>query len=174
MAKRHFTSRRELEEHHFSPAVLISVPLVALFLGAYLPKLWLPLSILDLPLIVVIYFAVSLRAPAAGAVFGAVVGLLQDLPTNHYIGVFGITKTIVGYMAASIGLRVDVENPVTRLMMNFGFCLLQSVMLFVMGRLLFGASDMHANVLHEFLRAIINSLVAIPLFLLLDQARADE
>jgi rod shape-determining protein MreD len=173
MARR-FTNRRELEEHHFHPAVLIAVPLGALFLHAYLPHIWLPLGILDLPLILVLYFAVSWRSPIAGTLIGTAIGLLQDLPSNQYIGFNGMAKAIIGYAAASIGLKIDVENVITRAAMNFGFCLLQSVLFFVIERFLLGDSTYSLRWVHELLRAAINAAVALPIFFLLDRTRMDE
>jgi rod shape-determining protein MreD len=173
MARR-FTNRRELEEHHFHPAVLIAVPLCALFLHAYLPHIWAPLDILDLPLIVILYFAVSWRSPIAGTLIGTGIGLLQDLPSNQYIGFNGLAKAIIGYAAASIGLKIDVENVITRAAMNFGFCLLQSIMFFIIERFMLGDNAYDLRWVHEFLRAAINAAVALPIFVLLDRTRMDE
>ncbi|MGI4755843.1 MAG: rod shape-determining protein MreD [Janthinobacterium lividum] len=174
MPRRSFANRRELEEHHFHPVALLAVPLCALFLHVYLPRVWKPLGILDLPLIAVLYFSISWRSRIAGTLFGTVVGLLQDLPSNQYIGVNGIVKAITGYAAASIGVKVDVENFITRGLMNFGFCLLQSLLLFVMERFLLGEGDYAAQPVHELLRAAINAAVAVPIFFLLDRTRMDE
>lgn len=174
MPRRSFANRRELEEHHFHPVVLVAVPLCALFLHAYLPHIWQPLGILDLPLIVVLYFAISWRSRIAGTLFGTVVGLLQDLPGNGYIGIHGIVKAIIGYTAASVGLKVDVDNVITRAIMNFAVSLLQSVMLFVLQRYLLGQPGYAAQPLHEVLRAGVNATVAVPVFLLLDRTRMDE
>ncbi|SDE76086.1 rod shape-determining protein MreD [Terriglobus roseus] len=173
MPRRPFTNRRELEEHSFHPAVLLAVPLCALFLNAYLPRIWQPLSILDLPLIIVLYFSIAWRNPIAGTLFGTVIGLLQDLPGNQFIGVNGIAKSVLGYAAASIGLKVDVENMVTRVAMNFVFCLLQSALLYLIQSILLGQAEAHPRWIHELIRAAINSAVAIPIFLLLDRTRMD-
>ncbi len=174
MAKRRFTTRREMEEHNFSPLVALSVPLLALFITAYLPKLFPATAIVDLPLIVVIYFAISRRSAVAGTLTGAALGLLQDTLSNQYIGVNGIAKSIVGYAAASIGLKVDVDNTITRAMLNFGFSLLQSAVLFTVQRVLLGSSQYRLDWAHELLRAGVNTAVAIPVFLLLDLTRTDE
>lgn len=174
MAKRRFTTRREMEEHHFSPIVTFGVPMVALFLTAYLPRLIPAAAILDLPLIVVLYFSISRRSAIAGTLAGAAVGLLQDTLSNQYIGVNGIAKSILGFAAASVGLQVDVDNLITRGLLNFGFCLLQSAILFGIQRVLLGSSVYQVRWLHELLRAGVNTVVAIPLFLLLDLARTDE
>lgn len=174
MAKRRFTTRREMEEHHFSPIVAVGVPLVALFLSAYLPKLFPAAAILDLPLIVVLYFSISRRSAITGTLAGAGIGLLQDTLSNQYIGVNGIAKSILGFAAASVGLQVDVDNLITRGLLNFGFCLLQSAILFGIQRVLLGSSVYQVRWLHELVRAGVNTAVAIPLFLLLDLARTDE
>ncbi len=174
MAKRRFTTRREMEEHHFSPIVAVGVPLVALFLSAYLPKLFPAAAILDLPLIVVLYFSISRRSAITGTLAGAGIGLLQDTLSNQYIGVNGIAKSILGFAAASVGLQVDVDNLITRGLLNFGFCLLQSAILFGIQRVLLGSSVYQVRWLYELVRAGVNTAVAIPLFLLLDLARTDE
>ena len=172
--RRHFANRHELEEHAFHPLVLVAVIVFALFLQSYLPRLWRPLDILDLPLIIVLYLAISWRNAMYGTLVGTVVGLLQDLPNNQYIGVNGIAKAVIGYASASIGLKVDVDNMITRLAMNFGFCLLQSVLLFVIKRFLLGESGHALQWLHELLRALVNAAVAVPIFFLLDRTRTDQ
>jgi rod shape-determining protein MreD len=174
MPSRSYTSRRELEEHHFHPAVSLLVPVAAILLQALLPKPFPRLAILDLPLIVTIFFAVSRRSPIAGALTGATIGLLQDALTAQPIGVNGIAKTITAYAAASIGVQVDVESLSTRLVMNFGFSILNSILLFLINRRLIGNPGFHLLWAHELLRATINTAVAIPIFLLLDRAKRTE
>ncbi len=174
MAPRSYTSRRELEQHSFHPAVSLLVPLAAIILQALLPNPLPRPAILDLPLIVTIFFAVSRRSPIAGALTGATIGLLQDALTNQPIGVNGIAKTIIGYIAASIGVQVDVENLSTRILMNFGFSLLSSILLFLINRRLLGLPGFHLLWLHELIRATANTVVAVPIFLLLDQAKRTE
>jgi rod shape-determining protein MreD len=121
MATRSYTSRRELDEHTFHPAVTVLVPVGFIILQALLPRPFPKLAILDLPLIATIFFAVGRRSPIAGTLTGAAIGLLQDALTNQYIGINGITKALIGYTAASIGFKVDVESITTRILMIFGF-----------------------------------------------------
>lgn len=174
MATRSYTSRKELEEYHFNPFVIIAVPLALIFLQALLPKIFSRLLILDLPLIAVIFFAVGRRNPIFGALTGSAIGLLQDSLTGQPIGVNGIAKSVIGYAASSIGVQVDVENPFTRILMNFSFSMLQSLLLFLINRTLLGRPDYHLLWLHELLRAGINTVVAVPLFLLLDRVKQHE
>jgi rod shape-determining protein MreD len=174
MATRSYTSRRELEQHSFHPAVTLLVPLVAILLQALLPRPFPRLAILDLPLIVTVFFAVSRRNPVAGTLTGASIGLLQDALTNQPIGVNGMAKSVIGYIAASIGIQIDVENLTTRVIINFGFFLLNSVLLFLINRRLLGHSDFHLQWFHELLRAAVNTAVALPIFFLLDNTKRTE
>ena len=164
-----YTSRRELEEYHFSPVVAIAVPLLLLVLQALLPKIFPKMIILDLPLLAVIFFAVARRNPIYGALTGSVIGLVQDALTGQPIGINGIAKSVIGYVASSIGVQVDVENLVLRIMMNFGFSLLQSAIIFIINKMLLGQHEVHLLWLHELIRAAVNTAVALPVFLLLDR-----
>jgi rod shape-determining protein MreD len=174
MPIRSYTSRRELEQHSFHPAVTLLVPLAAIVLQALLPRPFPRFAIFDLPLLVTIFFAVSRRSPIAGALTGATIGLLQDALTNQPVGINGIAKSVIGYAAASIGVQVDVENLSTRILMNFGFSLLNSILLFLIHRRLIGQPDFQLLWTHELLRAIANTLIAIPLFLFLDRAKRSD
>ena len=171
MAEHSYTSRRELDQYVFHPAVTLLVPVAAVLLQAVLPRLWGRFIILDLPLIVVIFFAVSRRSPIAGTVTGSLIGLFQDGLTSLAFGVNGISKAIIGYIAASVGFAVDVDNLINRVAMNFLFSLLQSSLLYLISRFLVGESTAHFRIWHELLRALCNTAVAIPIFFLLDTFR---
>lgn len=174
MATRSYTSRRELEEYRFNPVSVVLVPLALIALQALLPRLWAPLIILDLPLIAVIFFSVARRNPIFGALTGSAIGLAQDALTGNPIGIFGVCKTLVGYAGSSIGIKVDVENLTTRLLMNFLFSLLQSGLLFLIHRFLMGELGFREHVGYELVKAAVNTGVAIPLFLLLDRLKRRE
>ncbi len=169
-----YTSRQELEQHSFSPAVTLLVPVAAIVLQVLLSKLYWRFEIVDLPLIVAIFFAVSRRSPAAGTLTGAAIGLAQDALTGRPIGVNGMAKSVIGYIAASIGVQVDVDNLTTRVVMNFGFSLLNSAILFLINRRLLGEAEAHIGWLHELIRAGANTLVALPIFFLLDLTKRPE
>jgi rod shape-determining protein MreD len=167
-------SRREVEQQSFGLAVAVFVPLGAILLQVLLPRLLPGLAILDLPLIVTLFFAISRRSPIAGTVTGATIGLLQDVLTSQPIGVNGMAKSVIGYAAASLGSRIDVENTGTRAILTFGFSLLQSALLYLIERRLLGFGGFHLLWVHELLRATVNTAVAIPVFLLLDRAKRQE
>lgn len=169
MPEHSYTSRRELEQYHFHPAVTVLAPLLCVLLGAMLPRISPRLEILDLPLIATVFFAVSRRSPVAGAVTGTLIGLLQDALTDQPFGVYGIAKTIIGYIGASVSFTVDVENILNRVLFNFIASLLQSVILYVIRRRMLGITTEHLQPVYELIRATVNTAVAIPIFVLLDR-----
>lgn len=174
MTTHSYTSRRELEEHSFHPAVALLVPLAAIVLQTLLPRLNYRLAIVDLPLLITIFFAVSRRSPITGALTGAAIGLLEDALSGQPIGVSGMSLTVIGYIAASIGVQVDVEAWTTRVVMNFLFSLGNSLLLFLIVRRLLGLSHEQLLWRHELVRAVINTVVAIPIFVALDRTKRTE
>src|SRR3954454_1332157 len=111
-----YTSREQMEVYRFSAPVAIGVPLAAVALQSFIPH-WFPwFAIFDLPLLVVIFFAMARRSQVAGLVTGAAIGLLQDslVGAHHPLGLYGIAKTVVGYGASSLGVKLDVESVGTR------------------------------------------------------------
>lgn len=162
------TSREEIEVHRFSWPVSIGIPLVAVFLQIFLRiRLF---TILDLPLLVTIFFAVARRRPIPGMITGALIGTLQDAWTGHPIGLFGIAKTIVGYLGSSIGVKLDVENPGSRFLMTFAFVLIHRFIYMAIFVQLVGGSEAWMWS-HTLLSALVNGLAAVVLFILLDKLK---
>ena len=162
--------RRDLEIRRYPLFVYALVPLAALVLQAWLPRLLGRYAYMDLPLLVTIYFALNRRSPIHGTMLGAVLGLAQDGLTQGAIGIHGIANTIVGFLAASIGIRIVVENNLIRMVLNFAFTLLSSaLMLFVM-RVLLGMA-WQTNWLDELLRAGGNAAIGLVVFPMLDRSQ---
>jgi rod shape-determining protein MreD len=80
----------------------------------------------------------------------------------------------VGYIAASIGFAVDVENVLNRILLVFSLSLLDSGLLYLIEHWLLANMTYPLEPLHELIRAVANSVVAIPLFYLLDRFRTRE
>jgi rod shape-determining protein MreD len=146
------------------------VPLAALVLQAWLPRLLHGYVWFDLPLVVTIYFALDRRSPIQGMFLGGSLGIFEDALTHHAIGVNGIAKTIAGFLAASVGVRIDVENHTIRVTLNFLLSLLCSGIYVFIYRVLLGL-DLDWSWLTELLKAVGNSLIAMVLFPLLDRAQ---
>jgi rod shape-determining protein MreD len=144
------------------------VPLAALVLQAWLPRVLGRFAWFDLPLVVTVYFALDRRSPIQGTIMGAVMGLFEDALSHHAIGVNGVAKTVAGFLAASIGVRVDVENNTIRLVMNFLLSLLSSCLVVFVSRFLLGL-DYEWQWYTALFAALGNSLIALVLFPLLDR-----
>jgi rod shape-determining protein MreD len=163
-----YTSREQVEVYRFSLPAAIIIPLAAIFLQAFIP-LRLPFfSTIDLPLLVTIFFAVARRNQISGLITGSIIGLLQDSLTHQPIGLFGIAKTVVGYGASSLGVKLDVENAGSRFLVTFGFYLLHEIVYFTVARGLVGQATAWRWG-YTVTAAVANGVVALPLFLLLDR-----
>ncbi|HYA62415.1 MAG TPA: rod shape-determining protein MreD [Candidatus Sulfotelmatobacter sp.] len=161
-----------IEVHKFFPGAIVAVTVAALVFQAsapvYLPKL----EILDLPLLVTIYFGLSRRNPSTGLLLGTVIGLSQDALSGPTVplGFYGIAKTIIGYLASSIGARLDTEHPAARFALTFGFFVLHQAILVLVRRLLLAQPEAWFNV-HLAIAAGVNALLGMVLFLLFDRLR---
>jgi rod shape-determining protein MreD len=165
--------RRELDVQRYPMAVVILTPLTAIFLQAYVPHYVAKFDLIDLPLLVVIYFSVGWRNPIAGTITGALVGLIEDALTSRPLGINGIAKCVVGFCAGSLGVKIDVENPGARLLINFAFSLLNIfIYLFVLHRML--ALHLQTNWVQEIIKAVINAIVGVFVFDVLDRIRRRE
>jgi rod shape-determining protein MreD len=167
------STRREADSQSFPLFVYVITPLLALGLQSFIPLHFEHFAILDLPLLVVIYFAATLRMPVVATIGGALLGLAQDALTHQPLGVFGIAKASIGYVAASLGVRIDTESLGTRLVLTFLFVLLNDAIDWILVRHLL-AEPMPWGWLYQLLRAAINTLVAIILFALLDRLKRRE
>jgi rod shape-determining protein MreD len=164
-----YTSGEQLEVYRFSLPVTIGVPLVALIAQAYLPKYFPGFAVyVDLPLLVTIFFAMARRSPVAGLFTGAVIGLVQDTLGNNPIGIYGIAKTVVGYGASSLGVKLDLENAGARLLITLGFYLVHSAVYFTVARGLVNSTQ-HWSWPHGILAALVNAFLGVLLYFLLDR-----
>ncbi len=164
------SSRREADIPDYPIWLLILLPIVALWLQSLL-ALHLPhFDVLDLPLLVTIYFAITWRNPVGATLCGAAIGILQDVPTQHPLGVFGIAKAIIGYFAASIGIRIDTESLGTRLLLIPAFTLVHGGIVWLLETHLIDQPYAWIWWL-EGLHALVNAVFGVFLFSLLDRAR---
>lgn len=167
------SSRHEVGAKSFPLVVYIIVPLLALGLQSLLSLHLSQFDLVDLPLLVTIYYAITQREPVSATLAGTIIGVAQDGLTHHALGIFGISKAVVGYMAASLGVRVDTENHGARLLVAFGFTLVQTVILWLLQKHMLGQPFAWHGV-HEVIRALVNAVVGVILFALLDLTRRTE
>jgi rod shape-determining protein MreD len=87
---------------------------VALLLQMVVPTYLGTFHIVDLPLLVTVYFALQ-RAPLQGMFTGMACGLGEDAIGGGILGVGGFTKTLIGYLVGIVSIRFSLENPLARL-----------------------------------------------------------
>lgn len=164
-----YTSGEQVEVYRFSIPVTIGVPLLALFLQAFIPLRFPRFAVyFDLPLLVTIFFAMARRSPIAGLFTGAFIGLAQDMLGHNPIGIYGIAKTVVGYGASSLGVKLDVENAGARLLVTLGFYLVHSAVYFTVARALVNMTQ-HWNWVSGIVAGFANAVLGVMLYWVLDK-----
>jgi rod shape-determining protein MreD len=167
-------NQRESQISRFRIWVLLAVPLAAILFQVYIPLFFQFLSFLELPLLVTIYFALMRRSPVGGLLVGMLVGLAQDSLSKNPLGMFGIVKTLVGYFAASVGLRFDVDHPLVRLVLAyFFFFFFHQFFYWVLSRALL-AQQVTFDVRRTMFIGLLNALVGVSLFHFLDKLRMQQ
>jgi rod shape-determining protein MreD len=160
-----------VEVHKFYGGTILAVSILALVFQALLHKYGRWAEWIDLPLLVTIYFGVSRRNPVTGLFLGGAIGIFQDaLSHDNPIGMYGIAGTIVGYLASSIGGRIDTEHPLARLGLIFIFFHFHQAILVVTHRVLLNQPERFFS-LNLLLDSVITSVFGVFLFAMLDRLR---
>jgi rod shape-determining protein MreD len=121
------TTHRPVAVFKVHPAILSIAVLVALLLQTLLPLRFPLARLMDFPLLITIYFALMRRDKVYGIALGTGLGLLQDALSHDYIGIRGIAKAIVGYLAASASTRFELESLVARTVLTGVFVLVHNL-----------------------------------------------
>jgi len=166
------SSELHIEVHKFRAGAIILATAFALILQAFLPIYFPKAAILDLPLLITVYFGLSRRNPSTGLLLGMAIGILQDSLSgpNVPIGLYGIAKTMIGYLASSIGARLDTEHPAARFALTAFFFVVHQGIVALTQRLLLSQPERWFT-MHLGAAALINAFVAVFLFMLLDRLR---
>jgi rod shape-determining protein MreD len=69
-------------------------------------------------LVAVVYVAL-IAGPSAGLISGAIAGLIQDALSAPLIGIGGLAKTIVGFLAGIVGTQFIVVHSLPRFVVFF-------------------------------------------------------
>ena len=160
-----------IEVHKYYGGVVTASVVIALLLQSFLPVHFRSAGYLELPLLVTIYFALSKRNPSSGLLLGMVVGLLQDSLSRTPLGLYGIAKTVVGFIASSLGARIDVEHPIARFLLTILFCLLHASVFTLISRLLLARHDVSYITIPVLIGAVVNGVIAMVLFPFLNRFR---
>lgn len=121
--------QRSVEVFRVRPAVMWVTVFLALLLQTVLPLTVPQARIIDFPLLVTIYFALLRRSKMFGIGLGTVVGLCQDALSHHYIGLLGMAKALIGYLAASASTKFEIEEVLSRFVLTAFLILAHSIFL---------------------------------------------
>jgi rod shape-determining protein MreD len=164
-----YTSGEQVEVYRFSIPVTIGIPLLALFFQAFITLRFPRFAVfVDLPLLVTIFFGMARRNPISGLLTGAVIGLAQDMLGHNPIGIYGIAKTVVGYGASSLGVKLDVENAGARFLVTLGFYLVHSITYIFVARGLV-SMNLSWNWWNGILAGLANAALGVLVYFLLDR-----
>src|ERR1044071_1574171 len=75
----------------------------------------------DLPLICCVYYGFTINNPIASILIGSSLGLMQDSLSGAVLGANGLSKTLIGFFAATAGSKFAVDQPITRVFALFLF-----------------------------------------------------
>ena len=161
---------QHVEVHKFYPGVVAGSVILALLIEAFLLVHFRWAALLELPLLVTIYFSLSRRNPSSGLLLGMIIGVLQDSLSHTPIGFYGIAKTLVGFLASSIGARLDVEHPISRFLLTFFFFFFHNAVLVLTERLLLAQRPPYLTS-KLLIAGLVNAGIAMFLFPLFDRLR---
>ncbi len=164
-----YTSGEQVEVYRFSIPATFGIPFLALLIQSFVTRHFPNFGVyFDLPLLVTIFFAMARRNPISGLLTGSFIGLAQDMLGHNPIGIYGIAKTVVGYGASSLGVKLDVENAGARFLVTLGFYLVHSAVYVIVAR---GLVNMTQNWswVHGLLAGLANAMLGTFLYFVLDR-----
>lgn len=159
-----------IEVYKFRGGTILFVTILALLVQTFLPVYIPKVSILDLPLLITIYFGLSRRNPSTGLLLGMVIGLLQDSLSKGHLGLFGLSKTLIGFAASSIGGKLDTEHPAARFALTAVFFALHQGIVVLIQRVLLAHAEPWFTA-RLAIAALVNAAVGVVLYFLLDRLR---
>jgi rod shape-determining protein MreD len=85
----------------------------------------------------------------------------------------GIVKTLVGYFAASVGLRFDVDHPAVRMVLTYFFFFFHQFFYWVLSRALL-AQQVSFDIQRTLFLGLLNAVVGLSVFHFLDKLRMQQ
>ena len=153
-----------------SAVTVILMTLLALALQVLLPVYVDLLGFFDLPLLVLVYAAMLGRHVILGLLIGAAIGLAQDGLTHGPVGLFGVVKTIVGYLAATTSLLVEVNYPGVRSVLVAGFFLVHQALFWAISEFMLNRTT-QIEITRTVILATAHAGLALAVFPLFDRFR---
>jgi rod shape-determining protein MreD len=120
----------------------------------------------DLPLIFSVYYGFTLGNPVASIVIGSSLGLMQDSLSGAVLGANGLSKTLIGFFAATAGSKFAVDQPIARVFALFLFTIGDVLLVTILGLMVgpAGSASYSGAYGSWALSAIFNTLLGLVLF----------
>ena len=99
--------------------VLIAIALALALQTTLAPFVVGGTTAIDLVLVTVVYIALT-SGPVSGMLAGSLAGLIQDQLSTGVLGIGGLAKSIVGFVAGALGQQFIVTAALPRLLMFVG------------------------------------------------------
>ncbi|MCZ2156030.1 MAG: rod shape-determining protein MreD [Bryobacterales bacterium] len=150
--------------------VLLLASLLAVLFQVYVPVTFRFLNFLEMPLLMAVYFPLMWRRQIPGTLFGCILGLFQDTLSHHPIGMFGISKTLVGYFTATVGMRFEVDHWAVRFLLVLFFFVFHRVFYWVLSNSVLQI-PLELDPSRMIISGLLNAVVGIFLFNIIDRTR---
>src|SRR5215813_5404905 len=120
----------------------------------------------DLPLICCVYYGFTLANPIASILIGSALGLMQDSLSGAVLGANGLSKTLIGFFAATAVTKFAVDQSITRVFALFLFSIGDDLLVTILGLMVGSTSSAtYSGALAGWLSsAIFNTLLGLVLF----------
>ena len=124
------------------------------------------ITAVDLVLIVVVYVALT-TGPVTGMLAGSFAGIIQDALSTGTIGIGGLAKAIVGFVAGVVGQQFIVTAPFPRFVMFIAASIVHSA-LFMGMYMLLGLKDFSSPWAAVLSQSIANAVVGMIAFTIVE------
>ena len=123
---------------------------------------WLAAGAVDLVLVVVVYNALASER-VTGLLTGSFAGLVQDVLSGGVLGMAGLSKTVVGYLAGIVGTQFIVTHSASRFVVFFLATVLNAVIFMGLYELL-GLRHFGAPLAAVAVQGVGNAVVGVLVF----------
>lgn len=123
---------------------------------------WITRTTVDLVLVVVVYSALS-SGRISGMLTGSFAGLVQDAMSGGVIGMAGLSKTVVGFLAGIVGTQFIVAHTFSRFVVFVLSTVLNAILFMGMYELL-GLRDFGTPYAAVAGQALANALLGVLVF----------